>query len=85
MALPGRFVTIYRGARPYTAGQETSSSSTTDGLKATLKSDNRLTKNTQYEVVVTTGAQDLAGNRLDQIRTQPNNQPMEWTFTTGSS
>jgi Bacterial Ig-like domain len=60
-------------------------SSTTDGLKATLNSDNRLAKNTEYEVVVTTGAKDLSGNRLDQNRTQPNNQPMEWTFTTGTS
>jgi hypothetical protein len=24
-----------------------------------------------------------AGNRLDQNRTQPNNQQKEWTFTTG--
>ncbi len=65
-------------------------SSTTDGLKATLDpfgttSTTRLTKNTEYEVVVTTGAKDRAGNRLDQNRTQPNNQPMEWVFTTGSS
>jgi hypothetical protein len=34
---------------------------------------------------VRTGAKDVAGNRLDQNRKQPNNLPMEWFFTTGTS
>jgi hypothetical protein len=59
-------------------------SSTTDGLKATLNPDSRLAKNTEYEVVVTTGAKDRAGNRLDQNRKKANNQQKEWTFTTGT-
>lgn len=59
-------------------------SSTTDGLKATLNPNNRLAASTEYEVVVTTAARDRAGNRLDQNRSQPNNQQKEWTFTTGS-
>jgi hypothetical protein len=43
-----------------------------------------LGKNTECEVVVTTGAKDRAGNRLDQSRKKPNNQQKEWTFTTGT-
>jgi CSLREA domain-containing protein len=60
-------------------------SSTTDGLKATLNPNSRLVANTEYKAVVTTAAKDRAGNRLDQSSTQPNNQPKEWTFTTGST
>jgi hypothetical protein len=60
-------------------------SSSTDGLNATLNPDSPLRANTTYKAVVTTQAKDLAGNRLDQNRKQPNNQPMEWFFTTGTS
>jgi hypothetical protein len=61
-------------------------SSSTDGLKATLNPDSRLAKNTKYSgAVVTTGAKDAAGNRLDQDRKQANNQQKGWFFTTGSS
>jgi hypothetical protein len=35
-------------------------------------------------VVVTTGAKDLAGNALDQSPKAAGNQPMKWTFKTGS-
>jgi hypothetical protein len=60
-------------------------SSTTDGLKATLNPDSTLLTNTTYKGVVSPGAKDVAGNRLDQNREQPNNEPMEWIFTTGTS
>ncbi|MDQ5827170.1 MAG: Ig-like domain-containing protein [Chloroflexota bacterium] len=60
-------------------------SSSTDGLKATLDPDSTLGANTKYEAVVSTGAKDVAENRLDQDRKRPKDQPMEWFFTTGSS
>ncbi len=61
----------------------------TDDLKATLDpfgaSDTLLRANTRYKAVVTTGAKDLAGNRLDQNSTSTGNQRKVWTFTTGGS
>ncbi len=57
-----------------------------DGLSAKLDpfgaSTTRLLPNTKYKAVVTTGAEDLAGNALDQNATKEGNQPMKWTFTT---
>jgi hypothetical protein len=57
-----------------------------DGLKATLNpygpSTTLLAANTKYKAVVTTGARDLAGNRLDQNTTLTGNQQKTWTFTT---
>jgi hypothetical protein len=57
-----------------------------DGLKATLNpfgsSTTRLAASTQFRVVVTTGAKDLAGNALDQSSTTAGNQQKTWTFTT---
>jgi hypothetical protein len=64
-------------------------SSTSDGLKARLNpygtSSTLLAKNTKYKAVVTTGAEDLAGNSLDQKPGVSGKQSMVWTFTTGSS
>ena len=61
--------------------------STTDGLKAILNpfgtSTTMLAANTRYRAVVTTGAKDEAGNRLDQNSTATGSQPMVWSFTTG--
>jgi hypothetical protein len=37
---------------------------------------------TTYRVVVTTGAKDLAGNRLDQDPTRTGGQRVSWTFRT---
>jgi hypothetical protein len=58
-----------------------------DGLKATLNpfgtSTTLLTRNTKYKAVVTTRAEDLAGNALDQNSTRAGNQQRTWTFTTG--
>ncbi len=49
-----------------------------DGLTATLNpfrsSTARLSQNIKYKVVVTTGAEDLAGNALDQNAAAPGNQ-----------
>jgi hypothetical protein len=63
--------------------------STTDGLKAILNpfgtSTTVLVANTSYRAVVTTGAKDRAGNRLDQKPNSTGRQSMVWTFTTGSS
>jgi alpha-tubulin suppressor-like RCC1 family protein len=63
--------------------------SSADGLKARLNpfgtSSTLLAANTRYRAVVTIGAKDLAGNRLDQKPTVSGNQPMVWSFTTGSS
>ena len=60
-------------------------SRSTDGLKATLNPGSTLLANTTYKGVVSPGAKDVAANRLDQSREQPNNEPMEWFFTTGTS
>jgi hypothetical protein len=58
----------------------------TNGLKATLDpfgtSTAQLARNTKYKAVVTTGARDLAGNRLDQNPMTAGNQQKSWTFTT---
>jgi Tol biopolymer transport system component len=61
-------------------------SKSTDGLRATLNpfgtSSTLLAPSTKYKAVVTTGAKDLAGNRLDQDQTPSNgNQQKVWFFT----
>ena len=57
-----------------------------DGLSAKLNpfgaSAGRLAGGARYQVVVTTAARDLAGNRLDQNRTTGGLQRKEWTFRT---
>ncbi len=57
-----------------------------DGLKATLNpfgdTDGLLEKNTRYKAVVTTGALDVFGNRLDQKPMVSGSQPKEWYFKT---
>ncbi len=59
-----------------------------DGLKATLNpfgdTDGLLEKNVRYKAVVGTGALDVFGNRLDQNRSVPGNQPKVWYFKTRS-
>ena len=52
--------------------------------KATLNPTNSLKKGVIYKVVVTTGAKDLAGNRLDQKPTVTGLQPKVWFFTVRS-
>ncbi len=59
-----------------------------DGLKATLNpfgtSDGLLAKNARYKAVVSTGALDVFGNRLDQKPSLSGNQPKVWFFKTRS-
>ena len=65
----------------------------TDGVPAAVTYDARrhrvvldpahaLRHRTTYWVVVTTGAKDLAGNRLDQDPTRTGGQRVSWTFRT---
>ncbi len=50
--------------------------------KAVLDPSANLLRGKIYKAVVTTGARDLAGNRLDQDRDPSNgNQPKVWFFT----
>jgi hypothetical protein len=49
--------------------------------KATLNPNSNLRLGTKYKAVVTTGAQDLAGNRLDQNTSLSGLQQKAWTFT----
>jgi hypothetical protein len=50
--------------------------------KATLNPNANLRRGAKYKAVVTTGAKDLAGNRLDQNTSQSGLQQRSWTFTT---
>ena len=54
--------------------------STTSNI-ATLNPNANLQLGTKYKAVVTTGAQDLAGNRLDQNSSLGGLQQKTWTFT----
>jgi hypothetical protein len=49
--------------------------------KATLNPNSNFQLGTMYKAVVTTGATDLAGNRLDQNSTLSGLQQRAWTFT----
>ncbi len=49
--------------------------------KATLDPIANLVRGARYKAVVTTGAKDKAGNRLDQDPTLSGNQPKTWFFT----
>ena len=48
---------------------------------ATLNPNSNLAAGATYKATVTTGAQDLAGNALDQKSTIAGNQPKNWSFT----
>jgi hypothetical protein len=51
---------------------------------ATLTPSSALANSTTYRATVTTGAQDLAGNALDQDPNTGGNQAKTWTFTTAA-
>jgi acid phosphatase type 7 len=51
---------------------------------ATLTPSSALANSTTYRATVTTGAQDLAGNALDQDPNTAGNQAKTWTFTTAA-
>jgi N-acetylglucosamine-6-sulfatase len=58
----------------------------TDGLRATLNpfgtsTTTHLTRGTKYKAVVSTGAKDLVGNRLDQISSTTSLDQKTWSFT----
>ena len=60
-----------------------------DGLKATLNpfgtsSTTNLARGTKYKAVVSTGAKDVAGLRLDQISSTTTLDQKTWTFTTSN-
>jgi hypothetical protein len=50
--------------------------------RARLNPNANLRPNTRYKAVVTTGAQDLSGNQLDQKPGTTGNQQKVWFFTT---
>ena len=52
---------------------------------ATLDPTNSLKRGATYKASVNLGAQDQAGNALDQNATTSGNQQKSWTFTTGTS
>jgi hypothetical protein len=64
-------------------------SKSTDGLRATLNpfgtSSTLLAASTKYKAVVTTGAKDVAGNRLDQHPSRDGARQKGWYFTTGTA
>ena len=69
------------------------SGNSTKPVKATLKRtsnsvtltpSSKLDANITYRAVVSTGVKDLAGNALDQDPNLADNQPKQWTFTTGA-
>lgn len=51
-------------------------------MMAVLNPNNNLRPGTKYKAVVTSGARDLAGNRLDQNSGVAGNQQKVWFFTT---
>ena len=60
-----------------------------DGLRATLDpfgttSTTHLARGARYKAVVTTGAKDVAGLRLDQIASTTSQDQKTWTFTTSN-
>ena len=60
-----------------------------DGLRATLDpfgttSTTHLARGARYKAVVTTGAKDVAGLRLDQIASTTSLDQKTWTFTTSN-
>jgi hypothetical protein len=73
-------VKLFRAGTTTAIGAVVSYNATTN--KATLNPNSNLRLGTKYKAVVTTGAQDLAGNRLDQNSSLGGLQQKTWTFTT---
>jgi len=76
----GTTVKLFRAGTSTAIGAVVSYKATTN--KATLNPNSNLRLGTKYKAVVTTGAQDLAGNRLDQNSSLGGLQQKTWTFTT---
>jgi tricorn protease-like protein len=56
----------------------------TNNTKWVLNPDKALKPNTTYYAKIFTGVKDKVGNKLDQNPTQAGNQPMVWSFETGT-
>jgi hypothetical protein len=78
----GYLLRLFRAGTPNAIGAPVSYDEATK--KARLDPDNNLRPGTKYKAVVTTGARDLAGNRLDQNPGVAGSQPKVWVFTTKS-
>jgi hypothetical protein len=75
----GTTVKLFRAGTTTAIGAVVSYNATTK--KAILNPNANLQLGTRYQAVVTTGAQDLAGNRLDQNTSLSGLQQKAWTFT----
>jgi Tol biopolymer transport system component len=73
---------LFRAGTTAVIGAVVSYDATAD--KAILNPKTNLQRGTKYKAVVTTGAQDLAGNRLDQNLSLRGLQQKAWTFTTSN-
>jgi hypothetical protein len=70
---------LFRAGASTAIGAAVSYSPTTN--TATLNPNSNLQLGTKYKAVVSTGAEDLAGNHLDQNPTKTGLQQKPWTFT----
>src|SRR5215203_69707 len=75
-------VKLFRAGTTTVIGAVVSYDATADAEKAILNPKANLQRGTKYKAVVTTGTEDLAGNRLDQNPRLRGLQQKAWTFTT---
>jgi subtilisin-like proprotein convertase family protein len=75
-------VKLFRAGATNAIGATVSYDAASKKKMATLNPNNNLQRGTKYKAVVTTGATDLAGNRLDQNPSVSGNQQKQWFFTT---
>ena len=78
-SINGTTVQLFRAGTTTAIGAVVSYDAT--AKKAILNPNSNLRLGTKYKAVVTTGAQDLAGNRLDQNSSLNGLQQKAWTFT----
>jgi hypothetical protein len=78
-SITGQTFKLFKKGSTTKIGAAVSYSASTD--TATLNPTNNLKRGVTYKAVVTTGAQDLAGNPLDQNSTKDGLQQKAWTFT----
>jgi len=78
-SINGTTVKLFRAGTTTAIGAVVSYDAT--AKKAILNPNSNLRLGTKYKAVVTTGAQDLASNRLDQNSTKDGLQQKAWTFT----
>ena len=78
-SINGTTVKLFRAGTTNLIGTVVSYDAT--AKKAILNPNSNLQLGAKYKAVVTTGAQDLAGNRLDQNSSLSGLQQKAWTFT----